>query len=71
MRLALFAVSLVLVAAAAWTVASIYFLEFADWRPYVRGAWLAAAAALVIVPVLHLFDTPLAARDDAPLTRGG
>ncbi|MEQ1719057.1 MAG: hypothetical protein ABL907_24235 [Hyphomicrobium sp.] len=71
MRLALFAVSLGVVAVAGWAVASVYFLEFADWGPYVRGAWLAAGAAFVIMPLLHFIDTTPAVRDLQPLTRGG
>lgn len=70
-RIALFGGSLVTVAALCWAVASVYFLEFADWRPYVRGAALAALATLVIMPLLHVFAAPAAARDDASLRRGG
>ena len=70
-RLILFAASLACVAALGWAVASIYFLEFADWRPYVRGAALSLAAATVIVPVLHLLDAPALRREDTSLVRGG
>lgn len=71
LRLALFAASLALIAAFGWAVASIYFFELADWRPYVRGVGLAAAAAVLIVPLLHYLDAPETARDGPPLMRGG
>lgn len=70
LRLALFAVSLAVIAALAWAIASIYFFEFADWRPYARGAGLAALAAILIVPLLHLLDAPQPQRSDTALTRG-
>lgn len=71
LRLILFAVSLTLIAAFGWAVASIYFFELADWRPYVTGVGLAAAAAVVIVPLLHYLDAPEAVPDTPPLMRGG
>lgn len=71
LRLVLFAGSIVLIAALGWAVASIYFFEIVDWRPYARGAALAAAAAIVIVPLLHFLDAPATQREGQPLTRGG
>lgn len=71
LRLALFAVSLALVAGSCWAIASIYFFELVDWRPYARGAGLAAAGALLIVPILHYLDTPEGSLEHTPLTRGG
>jgi len=71
LRLGLFAASLALVAALGWAIASIFFLEVADWRPYARGAGLAALAAIVIVPLLHVLDAPEATMDGQPLKRGG
>lgn len=70
LRLVLFGTSLVLIAAFGWAVASVYFFELADWRPYVRGAALAAAAAVLIVPLLHYLDAPDTGREGQPLTRG-
>lgn len=71
LRLALFAASLALVAVFGWAIASLFFFEVADWRPYARGAGLAALAAIVIVPLLHILDTPEGAMDNQPLQRGG
>ena len=70
-RLANFAAALAAVAALGWAVASLYFLEFADWQPSVRGAGLAALAAIIIVPILHILDAPYGPREDMSLTRGG
>lgn len=70
-RIALFGGSLVAVAVLCWAVASVYFLEFADWRPYVRGAVLAGIAALGILPLLHVFAAPAPAREETALRRGG
>jgi rod shape-determining protein MreD len=71
LRLGLFAASLAIVAALCWIIASLFFLEVADWRPYARGAGLAALAAIVIVPLLHLLDTAETSMDGLPLQRGG
>lgn len=70
-RILLYALALAVTATAAWAISSLYFLEFADWRPYANGAGLAALASLVIVPVLHTLDTPERARAFPNLTRGG
>jgi len=70
MRLVYFAGSLLAVAVLAWAVASLYFFEAADWRPYAQGAALAAAAAVLIVPILHFLDTPWGERPQPQLTRG-
>ncbi len=61
----------ILLTALGWAVASLYFVEFADWRPYVRGAGWAALGAIVIVPILHVLDAPYGPREDLSLTRGG
>lgn len=71
LRLGLFAASLAIVATFCWGVASVYFFELADWRPYVRGALFALAGAVFIVPVLHYLDAPVPEREGQPLTRGG
>lgn len=57
------------VAALGWAIASVYFLEFADWRPYARGAALAFAASLAVIPLLHLLAADAGPRDDASLRR--
>jgi len=71
LRLALFAASLALVAVLGWAIASLFFFEVADWRPYARGAGLAAIAAIVIVPLLHILDMPEDTLENPPLQRGG
>jgi rod shape-determining protein MreD len=70
-RLALLAVALLAVAVTAWAVASLYFFSFADWRPYAKGATLAAIAAIVIVPILHALDAPEPGGAHARFNRGG
>ena len=70
-RLASFLLTLALVAGVGWAVASAYFLELADWQPYARGASFAAIAAIVIIPILHLFNASNGPREDMTLTRGG
>lgn len=69
-RVLLFLLGLAAVAFTAWTVASIYFLEVADWRAFVRGTWLAAAAAIVIVPVLHVLGVRQHTMSNHRLARG-
>ncbi len=69
-RLALFAVSLVVVTVLSWAIASVYYLEPLDWIPYGRGAAFAALSALVVVPILHLLDVPSGEREVSQLTRG-
>jgi rod shape-determining protein MreD len=71
LRLALFAASLAVVATLGWAIASLFFFEIADWRPYARGASLAALGAIVIVPLLHILDAPEPSMDGQPLKRGG
>lgn len=71
LRLVLFSASLALVATLGWAVASLFFFEVADWRPYARGAGLAALGAIIIVPLLHLLDMPEKPMDGEPLKRGG
>ena len=55
-RIGLFIASLSAVAFAAWAAASLYFVEFADWTAFARGAGLAGAAAILIVPLLYVLD---------------
>ena len=69
-RLALFGFALTMVAAMAWVVSSIFFLEFADARPYFVGAGLAAGGALLLIPVLRALDPATGGRNNARLARG-
>lgn len=69
-RLGLFAASLAAVTAVSWIVASIYFLEFADWVPYARAAVMAGLASIVIIPILHVLEAPSSERGSSQLTRG-
>lgn len=70
-RLGLFCLALVVVAAVAWLVASIYFLELADVRPYAIGAGMASLGALLLIPLLHALDPATAAKRNTRLVRGG
>lgn len=69
-RLALLGLALTIVALTGWAVASIYFFELADWRPYAAGVAFAAAGALVLLPLLRAFDGSRRERDNARLIRG-
>lgn len=69
-RLGLFGASLVAVTFVSWVVASVYFLELADWMPYARAAIMAALASIVIIPVLHILDAPRSERGMPQLSRG-
>lgn len=69
-RLALLAAALAGVAAAAWATASVYFFEFADWRPYGLGAALAALCAIPLLAALRLLDGGRRGRSNPRLTRG-
>lgn len=55
-RIGLFVLSLISVAFAAWAAASLYFVEFADWIAFARGAGLAGVAAILILPLLYVLD---------------
>lgn len=68
-RFGLLALALGAVAAIGWGVASIYFLEFADWAPYARGAGYACLVALPLLAVLRAIDGSRD-RDNARLVRG-
>ena len=69
-RVALFVPSLLAVAALAWAVSSVYFFEWADWRPFALGAGLAAIGGLLIIPVLHVLAGAPPGRANASLARG-
>ncbi len=68
-RCGLFVVSLLAVAFTAWAAASLYFVEFADWMAFARGAGLAGCAAVLIVPLLYVLDRRKAAPDNTSLMR--
>lgn len=69
-RIILFLIALAAVTCVSWALASVYFLEFADWVPYANGALFAAVAAFVLMPLLHLLDGPAGDRDSVNLSRG-
>jgi rod shape-determining protein MreD len=69
-RLALLAATLVSVAASGWIVASIYFFDLADWRPYVIGAAYACLFAVPLLAILRALDGARSERQNAQLTRG-
>ena len=69
-RLALFGTSLIAVAAIAWLVSSIYFLEFADVMPYGVGAVMAFAGAVLLIPLLYACDPVALPRSNVRLMRG-
>lgn len=69
-RLLLLAGALLVVTFIAWLVSSMYFMELADPRPYIVGAVLAGVAALGLLPLLKMLDTPDRLRDNARLKRG-
>jgi rod shape-determining protein MreD len=66
-RFSRIAISLISVAALAWLVASLYFFAWAEPMPYIFGAALALAAAVLITPLLATVDR---SGRDARLTSG-
>lgn len=68
-RTGLFVASLLAVAFTAWAAASLYFVEFADWMAFARGAGLAGVAAILIVPLLYVLEGRKAPPDNASLMR--
>jgi rod shape-determining protein MreD len=68
-RTGIFVISLIAVAFTAWAAASLYFIEFADWKAFARGAGLAGFAAIVIVPLLYVLDGRKTAPGNASLMR--
>jgi rod shape-determining protein MreD len=70
-RLAFWIVAMMITTFAAWAVSSVYFLEFADWRPFAHGMAFALVAGAVLVPMLHALDPEKEAHDNPQLSRGG
>lgn len=69
-RLILLAAALAGTTLAAWAAASIYFFEFADWRPYALGAALAGLCAGPLLAALRLVDFGRNERLNPRLVRG-
>lgn len=67
---AAFASAIVAVTTFAWLAASVYFLEVLDWRPYVRSAAFALAAACLIMGARALFGSKNQRDRAVRLTRG-
>lgn len=55
----------------AWAVSSLYFLELADWQPFVHGMVFALFAGGILVPFLHAVDPDRKIHDNPQLSRGG
>ncbi|MBA2127367.1 rod shape-determining protein MreD [Hyphomicrobium methylovorum] len=70
-RLILLGLAILSVTVVAWAVASLYFFEFLDWRPYATGALLASIASLfVLLPILRFLDNAAARDRNVRLERG-
>ncbi|MGQ0457014.1 MAG: hypothetical protein ACT4OU_08120 [Hyphomicrobium sp.] len=69
-RLVLLAGAMLGVAILSWAVASLYFVQFADWRPYAVGSILASICAIALLPALRALDGGGRERDNARLARG-
>lgn len=69
-RFANFCLTLGVLALAQWTIASVYFVDYAEWRPVVSGT----LAAILAYPVVGLIFRPLSLlwmpRDSGQLMRG-
>lgn len=65
-----FPVHLALIAVIAWAVASLYYLEPADWRPYLWAALMTALACPLAAIVLRLLDPAPPRRANQRLERG-
>ncbi len=68
--LVLFAGGIVSVTVFAWFVASFYFLEILDFRPYARGAGFAIVAAIIVTLALGALGTAGKSVRPVRLTRG-
>lgn len=69
-RWALFVAALAVLVIAAWGVASLYDLEFSDWRPFAWALWIGALSYPPLAFVLRALDPePLRASNDR-LVRG-
>ncbi len=68
-RTGVFVLSLLSVSFTAWAAASLYFVEFADWTAFARGAGLSGAAAILILPLLYVLDGRKAAPGNPSLMR--
>ena len=68
-RTGVFVISLISVAFTAWAAASLYFVEFADWTAFARGAGLAGAGSILILLLLYLLDGRKAAPGNPSLMR--
>jgi rod shape-determining protein MreD len=67
----IFLTSLALLVAAAWGIASLYYLELAAWRPFAWAALLAGLAYPVFALILRSLDPDPIRRSNDSLVRGG
>jgi rod shape-determining protein MreD len=61
-RWGLMIIALLLLSIFEWALASLYYLELADWRPIALGAAGVGLVYPVLALLLHAIDAPLAAR---------
>jgi rod shape-determining protein MreD len=69
-RWLVFLASLALLVTAAWLIASLYYLELADWRPFAWAALLAGLAYPACALVLRSLDPDPVRRSNDRLARG-
>jgi len=69
-RLVISSSAMLVTAATAWAVSSLYFLDVNDWRPLARGLGFSLVAGAFIVPFLHAFDVSEKSNDNPELKRG-
>lgn len=67
-RWLLFAAALTVLALVEWGLATLYFLEWADWHPFARATLGIGLAYPLFALVLHVFDAP---RDAGPSLSSG
>jgi rod shape-determining protein MreD len=69
-RWALFLAALVGLVIAAWGVASLYHLEFSDWRPFAWALWIGALSYPLLAFGLRALDPEPQRRSNDRLARG-
>lgn len=70
-RWLVFLTSLVVLVAAAWGIASLYYLELAAWRPFAWAALMAGLAYPAFALILRSLDPDPVRRTNDRLVRGG
>jgi rod shape-determining protein MreD len=69
-RWAIYAVSVFLLVAAAWAIASVYYLEIADWQPFAWAAMLSALSYPIFAAFLRALDPDPLRRPNRSFERG-